>query len=61
VRQGPAVSGRPASTRSSHGIGLTPDKQELGVCDAHNSHVHAFDADHHATSPACPKRFGGLG
>jgi hypothetical protein len=28
----------------SHGVGLTPDEKELWVCDAHNSHVHVFDA-----------------
>jgi DNA-binding beta-propeller fold protein YncE len=28
----------------SHGIGLTPDEKEIWVCDAHNSHVHVFDA-----------------
>lgn len=28
----------------SHGIGLTPDEKELWVCDAHNQHVHVFDA-----------------
>jgi hypothetical protein len=28
----------------SHGIGLTPDEKELWVSDAHNSHVHVFDA-----------------
>jgi sugar lactone lactonase YvrE len=28
----------------SHGVGLTPDEKEVWVCDAHNSHVHVFDA-----------------
>lgn len=28
----------------SHGIGLTPDEKELWVVDAHNEHVHIFDA-----------------
>jgi hypothetical protein len=28
----------------SHGVGLTPDEKEIWVCDAHNSHVHVFDA-----------------
>lgn len=28
----------------SHGIGLTPDEREIWVCDAHNSHLHIFDA-----------------
>lgn len=28
----------------SHGIGLTPDEKELWVCDAHNQHLHVFDA-----------------
>jgi hypothetical protein len=28
----------------SHGIGLTPDERELWVCDAHNKHMHVFDA-----------------
>jgi hypothetical protein len=28
----------------SHGVGLTPDEREIWVCDAHNSHVHVFDA-----------------
>jgi hypothetical protein len=28
----------------SHGIGLTPDEKELWVADAHNQHVHVFDA-----------------
>jgi hypothetical protein len=28
----------------SHGIGLTPDERELWVCDAHNQHLHIFDA-----------------
>jgi DNA-binding beta-propeller fold protein YncE len=28
----------------SHGVGLTPDESEVWVCDAHNSHVHVFDA-----------------
>lgn len=28
----------------SHGIGLTPDEKEVWVVDAHNEHVHVFDA-----------------
>ena len=28
----------------SHGVGLSPDEKEVWVCDAHNSHVHVFDA-----------------
>jgi DNA-binding beta-propeller fold protein YncE len=28
----------------SHGVGLTPDEKEIWVVDAHNSHVHVFDA-----------------
>jgi DNA-binding beta-propeller fold protein YncE len=28
----------------SHGIGLTPDEKEIWVTDAHNQHVHIFDA-----------------
>jgi hypothetical protein len=28
----------------SHGVGLTPDETEIWVADAHNSHVHVFDA-----------------
>jgi hypothetical protein len=28
----------------SHGVGVTPDETEVWVCDAHNSHVHVFDA-----------------
>ncbi len=28
----------------SHGIGLTPDEKEIWVTDAHNQHVHVFDA-----------------
>lgn len=28
----------------SHGIGLTPDEQELWLTDAHNSRLHLFDA-----------------
>jgi DNA-binding beta-propeller fold protein YncE len=28
----------------SHGVGLTPDEKELWLADAHNCHVHVFDA-----------------
>ena len=28
----------------SHGIGLTPDENELWVTDGHNQHLHVFDA-----------------
>lgn len=28
----------------SHGIGLTPDEQELWLCDGHNMRLHVFDA-----------------
>jgi len=28
----------------SHGIGLTPDEQQLWLCDAHNQQLHIFDA-----------------
>lgn len=28
----------------SHGIGMTPDEKEIWVCDAHNQHMHVFDA-----------------
>jgi hypothetical protein len=28
----------------SHGIGLTPNEQEIWVCDAHNQQMHVFDA-----------------
>jgi sugar lactone lactonase YvrE len=28
----------------SHGVGMTPDEREVWVCDAHNSHLHVFDA-----------------
>jgi DNA-binding beta-propeller fold protein YncE len=28
----------------SHGIGLTPDESEIWISDAHNEHVHVFDA-----------------
>jgi DNA-binding beta-propeller fold protein YncE len=28
----------------SHGVGLTPDENEVWVCDAFNSRVHVFDA-----------------
>lgn len=28
----------------SHGIGLTPDEQQVWVCDAHNQRVHVFEA-----------------
>jgi DNA-binding beta-propeller fold protein YncE len=27
----------------SHGIGLTPDENEIWLCDGHNSHLHVFD------------------
>jgi DNA-binding beta-propeller fold protein YncE len=29
----------------SHGIGLTPDEQELWVCDGHNMRLHIFSAN----------------
>ena len=28
-----------------HGIGLTPDEQELWLCDGHNMRLHVFDAN----------------
>jgi DNA-binding beta-propeller fold protein YncE len=27
----------------SHGVGLTPDENQVWVCDGHNSHLHVFD------------------
>ncbi len=39
----------------SHGIGLTPDEQEIWLCDAHNRQMHIFDA---TTNP--PKQVASL-
>ena len=39
----------------SHGIGMTPDEQEIWVSDGHNSHVHIFD-----TSVSPPKQVASI-